>query len=57
MLTGLFWEVEHASIYKPNPELKGAERNSELQELTGKVYEALANFEHGFESAVMRGNR
>jgi hypothetical protein len=56
MLTGLFWEVEHASIYKPNPELKGAERNSELQELTGKVYEALANFEQGFEHAVMREN-
>lgn len=57
MLTGLFWEVEHASIYKPNPELRGAERNSELQELTGKVYEALANFEQGFERAVMRESR
>jgi hypothetical protein len=54
MLTGLFWDVEHASIYKPNPELRGAERNSELQELTGKVYDALASFEQGFERAVMR---
>ncbi len=54
MLTGLFWEVEHAAIYKPNPELKGAERNSELQGLSGKVYEALSSFEQGFERAVMQ---
>lgn len=54
MLTGLFWEVEHAAIYKPNPELKGAERNSELQGLTDQVYQALASFEQGFERAILQ---
>jgi hypothetical protein len=52
MLTGLFWEVEHAAIYKPNPDLKGAERNFELQGLTDKVYQALTDFEQGFERAI-----
>jgi len=54
MLTGLFWEVEHAAIYKPNPDLKGAERNSELQDLTDKVYLALTSFEQGFERAILQ---
>jgi hypothetical protein len=52
MLTGLFWEVEHAAIYKPNPDLKGAERNSGLEELTQEVYRALANFDTGFARTI-----
>lgn len=52
MLTGLFWEVEHAAIYKPNPDLKGAERNSGLEGLTQEVYQALANFDRGFARTV-----
>jgi hypothetical protein len=56
MLTGLFWEVEHSAIYKPNPELKGSEQNLEIRDLTVDVYKALSHFEEGFERIVLGGN-
>jgi hypothetical protein len=37
MLTALFWEVEHAALYKPSPRLKGAARSLEMKERTRDV--------------------
>lgn len=56
MLTGLFWEVEHSAIYKPNPELKGIEQNQEIRDLSRDVYQALSRFEDGFERLVLAGD-
>ena len=47
MLTGLFWEVEHAAIYKSSPNLKGIARLMKPQ--TSTVYRALREFEDEFE--------
>jgi hypothetical protein len=52
MLIGLFWQVEHAAIYKPTPELKGMVRSLEMRERTQDVYSALADFEAEFERQV-----
>ena len=49
MLIGLFWEVEHAAIYKPAPSLKGMTDSPVLRELTSEVYRALKTFEDEFE--------
>jgi hypothetical protein len=56
MLTGLFWDVEHSAIYKPNPELRGIEQNPEMRDLTREVYQALSRFEEGFERLVLAGD-
>ncbi len=55
MLTGLFWEVEHSAIYKPDPALKGVARSPKMQQRTKEVLEALKAFEEEFERLV-RGN-
>lgn len=52
MLTGLFWEVEHAALYKPAPNLKGIASSLAMQERTADVYRALAAFESEFESQL-----
>ena len=49
MLTGLFWEIEHDAIYKPDPELKGIAESLEMRERTGDVLKALQRFEDEFE--------
>lgn len=54
MLTGLFWEVEHAAIYKPTPTLKGIARSLEMQQRTEEVHSALRAFEEEFENLVLR---
>ena len=54
MLTALFWEVEHAAIYKPSPRLKGVTQSLEMQERTTKVFKALQAFEEEFERQVRR---
>jgi hypothetical protein len=56
MLTALFWEVEHATIYKPSPRLKGIARSLEMQQRTAEVLSALRAFEDEFETLV-RGDR
>jgi hypothetical protein len=52
MLTGLFWEVEHAAIYKPAPRFRGAALSLRVQEQSANVLRALREFEKGFEEAV-----
>jgi ppGpp synthetase/RelA/SpoT-type nucleotidyltranferase len=54
MLTGLFWEVEHAAIYKPAPNLKGLTDSPVMQKRTSEVYRALEAFEEEFEMQVRR---
>jgi hypothetical protein len=52
MLIGLFWEVEHAAIYKPAPRLKGIAESPEMQEHTRQVQAALRSFEEKFEALI-----
>lgn len=52
MLTALFWEVEHAVIYKPSPRLKGLARALEMQQRTQDVLRALKAFEDEFANLV-----
>jgi hypothetical protein len=52
MLTGLFWEVEHAAIYKRTPNLKNLPPI--MQERTDEVNRALMAFENEFEHQLER---
>jgi len=49
-LTGLFWEVEHAAIYKQAPNFKGLEPM--MRNETDAVYRALHAFEDEFERKI-----
>ena len=50
MLTGLFWEVEHSAIYKPDPRLNGIAEDRGMRERTTDVVNALRAFEEQFEA-------
>jgi hypothetical protein len=50
-LIGLFWEVEHAAIYKQAPNLKGLA--PVMEEQTSAVNQALKAFEDEFERQVL----
>jgi len=52
MLLGLFWEVEHSAIYKPDPRLSGRANTREMNRLRKDVEAALSRCEDGFESIV-----
>jgi len=52
MLVGLFWEVEHSAMYKPDPSLKGIGTSTEMKKLKGNVEDALMRFEAGVERFV-----
>jgi len=54
MLIGLYWEVEHAAIYKPSPHLKGVMRSLEMQQRDSDVLKALKAFDREFERLVQR---
>jgi len=51
LLIGLFWEVEHSAIYKPNPNLHGAVRSKVIQR-RDDVLSALQAFEGAFDEAI-----
>lgn len=51
-LIGLFWDVEHAAIYKQAPRLKGLE--PVMREQTSDVYLALKAFEDEFEHQIQK---
>ncbi len=51
-LIGLFWEVEHAAIYKPAPSLKRLE--PVMREQTSAVNSALKAFEDEFERQLQK---
>lgn len=50
-LVGLFWEVEHSTLYKPAPELRRIARSLSMQERTKEVLISLRAFEEQFESS------
>jgi ppGpp synthetase/RelA/SpoT-type nucleotidyltranferase len=50
MLVGLFWEVEHAALYKPGAKLRGMELSLRMRERNAEVIRALSAFESDFES-------
>ena len=50
MLTGLFWEVEHSAIYKPDARLIGIAQHLGMRERTRDVIKALRAFEEYFEA-------
>lgn len=56
LLIGLFWEVEHSAIYKPNPNLHGAVRSNVIQR-RDEVLGALQAFEAAFEEAIRTAAR
>jgi ppGpp synthetase/RelA/SpoT-type nucleotidyltranferase len=56
MLTGLFWEIEHSTIYKPTPELKGIAESLEMQQRTQEVLDALKKFEEEFEKLLRQSS-
>ena len=52
MLTGLFWEVEHAAIYKPSPRLVDLVRRPVMQLRVSEVLRSLEAFEDEFEKLI-----
>ena len=50
MLVGMFWEVEHAALYKPGEHLRGIERSLEMQARYADVICALNSFETELEA-------
>jgi ppGpp synthetase/RelA/SpoT-type nucleotidyltranferase len=52
LLVGLFWEVEHAAIYKPSPSLRGVEKSPAMQSKTAAVLAALRDFEEEFDRQI-----
>jgi ppGpp synthetase/RelA/SpoT-type nucleotidyltranferase len=52
LLIGLFWEVEHAAIYKPDPSLSRIMRTPAMNARTGDVIDALLRFEQEFEREI-----
>jgi ppGpp synthetase/RelA/SpoT-type nucleotidyltranferase len=57
MLVGLFWEVEHAAIYKPDRQLMGVSREPLMRERTQVVLAALKDFEEEFVRQVSEAAR
>jgi hypothetical protein len=56
MLIGLFWEVEHSALYKPNSEIKSIAQSKLMQDQRTAVESALSNFELQFEKLVLDQN-
>jgi len=52
MLVGLFWDVEHSAIYKPNPNLRGIAKSMEMRHKIAAVEVALKEFEVEFQRLV-----
>jgi hypothetical protein len=52
LLVGLFWEVEHAALYKPSPRLRGVEKSPGMQSKTAAVLSALRDFEEEFDRQI-----
>jgi hypothetical protein len=54
MLIGLFWQIEHSTIYKPSPQLKGVAESLEMKQCTADVLKAFRAFEDELERLVQR---
>jgi hypothetical protein len=55
ILTGLFWEVEHLAMYKPDPRLSGIARHCGMMQRRTDVLQALKAFEEQFEPFIPAG--
>jgi len=56
ILAGLFWEVEHSAMYKPDVRLKGVARHPAMVQRRTDVMQALKAFEQQFE-ALLQGSQ
>jgi hypothetical protein len=52
MLIGLFWEVEHAAMYKPTGSAKGIDRDERMKQLRTVVETSLSQFDAEFQTFV-----
>jgi len=57
MLVGLFWNVEHAVIYKPDPVLQGIAQSPMMGESSDLVLSALVHFSSQFENLIKEAKR
>jgi hypothetical protein len=48
----MFWEVEHATLYKPGPALRGVQHSLKLQTRYSEVIQALEAIEREVEIQV-----
>jgi ppGpp synthetase/RelA/SpoT-type nucleotidyltranferase len=55
MLIGLFWEVEHSVMYKPDPDLRGVAKHPKMVKERTSVLNALRSFEEQFETLLQAG--
>ena len=55
ILTGLFWEVEHSAMYKPDARLRGVAKHHGMVARRTEVRQALKAFEDQFESLLSSG--
>ncbi len=51
MLIGLFWQVEHSTLYKPSPRIKNLESEG-LNRAADGVYAAFRNYENELEKLI-----
>jgi ppGpp synthetase/RelA/SpoT-type nucleotidyltranferase len=51
-LTGSFWDVEHAAVYKTSPDLQGVMASPSIRERYSAVLSALREFETEFERLI-----
>ena len=49
LLLSAFWKVEHTTLYKPHPELRGIAENQKMKAIYDEVLAKLVEFEESFE--------
>jgi ppGpp synthetase/RelA/SpoT-type nucleotidyltranferase len=49
ILNGLFWEVEHSAMYKPDARLRGVAKHPGMVERRTEVHRSIKGFEEQFE--------
>jgi ppGpp synthetase/RelA/SpoT-type nucleotidyltranferase len=54
LLTGLFWEIEHAALYKPSERLRELQISERMQTHYAEVIRTLSSFEQEFEAIATR---
>ena len=57
MLIGLFWEVEHSVMYKPDPDLRGVAKHPKMVKERTSVLKSLKSFEEQFETLLQAGQK
>lgn len=50
MLTGLFWEVEHFTLYKPHSAYRGIKKDPKMMRLYEEALNKLSEYETAFEN-------